>query len=102
MATMLRAGSILNTSFRVHEGHLGYILQFLCDFGLYGCGWLEIGEASLRGEVEGDLDQPDLCYWCSTLYSQMSRDSIILYFRSPHWPNLPDLSWNSMHPHIKS
>ncbi|KAF9509344.1 hypothetical protein BS47DRAFT_1349354 [Hydnum rufescens UP504] len=55
MATMLRAGSILGTPFRVHEVHLGYILQFLCDFGLYGCGWLEIGEAWLRGDVENDF-----------------------------------------------
>ena len=73
MATMLRAGSILNTKFRVHEGHLGYILQFLCDFGLYGCGWLEIGEAWLRGDVEGDLDHVSICSTCPTFRSRSTR-----------------------------
>jgi DNA polymerase zeta len=68
MATMLRAGSILGTPFRVHEVHLGYILQFLCDFGLYGCGWLEIGEAWLRGDVQGEFDLVNV-YMCITFFS---------------------------------
>lgn len=69
MATILRAGSVLNTSFVVHEVHLGYILQFLSDFGLYGCGWLELGDARLRGHVNTDglflfllVSHPDLRY----------------------------------------
>ncbi len=57
LATILRAGTVLNTRFSVYETHLGYILQFMCDFGLYGCGWMDVGEAFLRGDVnnEGNL-----------------------------------------------
>jgi len=54
VATILQSGSVMSTRFRVYEGHLNYILQFLCDFGLYGCGIIELDDALERcaGEEE--------------------------------------------------
>lgn len=46
----------------MHEAHLGYVLQFMTDFNLYGCGWVEVGEAFLRGPPvrpnKGDTRDP--------------------------------------------
>ncbi|KDQ07690.1 hypothetical protein BOTBODRAFT_149069 [Botryobasidium botryosum FD-172 SS1] len=50
--TILQAGSVMKTLFRTFESHLSFPLQFMCDFGLYGCGWLEIGEAWVRGDAD--------------------------------------------------
>lgn len=48
VATILQSGSVMSACFRVYESHLSYILQFLCDFGLYGCGIIELDDALER------------------------------------------------------
>ncbi|KAI6031825.1 hypothetical protein BKA83DRAFT_90935 [Pisolithus microcarpus] len=42
--TLLQAGTVMRTKFNVFESHLSFLLQFMCDFGLYGCGWINLGE----------------------------------------------------------
>lgn len=50
--TIMQSGTVMSTRFRVYESHLSYILQFLSDFGLYGCGWIDLGEVWQRGRDE--------------------------------------------------
>ncbi|KAF8132341.1 hypothetical protein EV363DRAFT_1583317 [Boletus edulis] len=59
-ATILQSGTVMHTKFRVYESHLSYYLQFLCDFGLYGCGWINLHQVWKRGAEEDDqaLDSP--------------------------------------------
>ncbi|CDZ96255.1 DNA polymerase zeta, catalytic subunit [Phaffia rhodozyma] len=45
---VLAEGAILGQRWDIFEGHLNFELQFLCDFGLSGCGWLEIADARFR------------------------------------------------------
>jgi DNA polymerase zeta len=41
----------MGTKFKSYESHLSYYLQFMCDHGLYGCGWVDLGnEVFLRGK----------------------------------------------------
>ncbi|KAI9569796.1 hypothetical protein HD554DRAFT_2087438 [Boletus coccyginus] len=54
--TILQSGTVMHTKFRVYESHLSYPLQFLCDFGLYGCGWINLGHVWKRGVEEDGLD----------------------------------------------
>ena len=54
--TILQSGTVMHTKFRVYESHLSYHLQFLCDFGLYGCGWINLGQVWKRGVEEEDPD----------------------------------------------
>ena len=49
----------MGTRFRVYESHLSYILQFLSDFNLYGCGLLDFQEAAVRGIDGEDLNEDD-------------------------------------------
>ncbi|KIK70996.1 hypothetical protein GYMLUDRAFT_33098 [Collybiopsis luxurians FD-317 M1] len=52
IVTMMQNGSVMGTRFRIYESHLNYTLQFLSDFGLYGCGWLELDHVLQRGGEE--------------------------------------------------
>ena len=48
VVTILRSGSVMGTRFRIYESHLSFPLQFMCDFGLYGCGLLELEDGWQR------------------------------------------------------
>lgn len=48
--TILQSGTVMSSRFRVYESHLSFLLQFMCDFNLYGCGWIDLGEVYLRGD----------------------------------------------------
>lgn len=52
--TILQSGTVMHTKFLVYESHLSYHLQFMCDFGLYGCGWINLGQVWKRGIDEDD------------------------------------------------
>lgn len=59
--TILRSGSVMGTRFRIYESHLSFPLQFMCDFGLYGCGTVDLQDAWQRCSndegVESDFEQ---------------------------------------------
>jgi DNA polymerase zeta len=50
---ILQSGAVMGTRFRVFESHLSYVLQFMCDFGLYGCGWIDVSGALEREVSDG-------------------------------------------------
>ncbi|KAI0308195.1 hypothetical protein B0F90DRAFT_1807452 [Multifurca ochricompacta] len=54
---IMQSGSIMGTPFNTFESHLNYVLQFLCDYGLYGCGWIQLEDVWQRG-VDGDEGHP--------------------------------------------
>jgi DNA polymerase zeta len=44
----LRKPVVLGREWQPHEAHLNHVLQFMCDFDLYGCGWLDLGGGTFR------------------------------------------------------
>ncbi|KAJ7597046.1 hypothetical protein C8J56DRAFT_919017 [Mycena floridula] len=48
------SGSVMSTRFRVFESHIGLVLQFLSDFGLYGCGAIDLCNVLQRGNNAED------------------------------------------------
>lgn len=84
VATILQSGSVMSTRFRVYESHLSYILQFLCDFGLYGCGIIELADALERCVTvpEGEED-PSLSGDASDSVVKFTPSS---YFRESRLP----------------
>lgn len=50
-ANLLRSGAVMGQRFTVYEAHLNFPLQFMCDFALYGCNWLELGDVFERGDT---------------------------------------------------
>ncbi|KAK5114206.1 hypothetical protein LTR85_010271 [Meristemomyces frigidus] len=39
---LLQQGAILKRVFQPYEAHLQYLLQWMCDFNLYGCAYIEV------------------------------------------------------------
>jgi DNA polymerase zeta len=54
----MRSGTVMGTHFRVFESHLSFALQFMSDFGLYGCGNLNLSDAFQRGRRREDDEEP--------------------------------------------
>ncbi|KAG6911957.1 hypothetical protein DXG01_000205 [Tephrocybe rancida] len=52
---ILQSGTVMDTRFLIFESHLSYALQFMCDFGLYGCGWIDVANV-LQRDVQSAMD----------------------------------------------
>ena len=50
-ADLLQQGAILQRHFQPYEAHLQYLLQWMCDFNLYGCAYIETDNPHFRGPV---------------------------------------------------
>jgi DNA polymerase zeta len=51
LADLLRQGAIMKTVFQPYEAHLQYILQWMADYNLYGCGYIDCRKAYFRQSV---------------------------------------------------
>ncbi|BEJ14698.1 hypothetical protein CspHIS471_0404650 [Cutaneotrichosporon sp. HIS471] len=51
---------VLGKVWQPHEAHLSHVLQFMCDFDLYGCGWLNLSGGLFRHPLPevGEEDPP--------------------------------------------
>jgi len=58
-ATLLKSGVVMSKKFNAFESHISFNLQFMCDFNLYGCGWLDLGEVWRRGEDYFSDEEPE-------------------------------------------
>ncbi|QRV90977.1 DNA polymerase family B [Ceratobasidium sp. AG-Ba] len=72
-ATVLRSGAVMRQKIQVFETHISFILQFMCDFGLYGCGWLDFGRYYVR---EGGKDSGLKCQFSKSPHTRVSRMSL--------------------------
>jgi DNA polymerase zeta len=50
----LRKPVVLGREWQPHEAHMNHVLQFMCDFDLYGCGWLELSGGTFRDPLPGE------------------------------------------------
>ncbi|USP82770.1 uncharacterized protein yc1106_10044 [Curvularia clavata] len=57
-ADLLHQGAILNRVFQPYESHLQYLLQWMCDYNLYGCDYIDCAKVKFRGPVP-DSDEVD-------------------------------------------
>ncbi|KAK4609938.1 DNA polymerase zeta catalytic subunit [Fulvia fulva] len=57
---LLQQGAILAQPFQPYEAHLQYLLQWMCDFNLYGCASIELNKPQFREPVPSwdELDDP--------------------------------------------
>ncbi|KAH8907602.1 hypothetical protein BR93DRAFT_926626 [Coniochaeta sp. PMI_546] len=51
LADMLHQGLIMNRKFQPYESHLQFLLQFMTDYNLYGCGYIETKKVAFRAPV---------------------------------------------------
>ncbi|KAM0279028.1 hypothetical protein ACHAQH_004810 [Verticillium albo-atrum] len=51
LADLLQQGVIMKRKFQPYEAHLQYLLQFMTDYNLYGCGFLDASNVRFRAPV---------------------------------------------------
>ncbi|KAF8629703.1 hypothetical protein AX15_003320 [Amanita polypyramis BW_CC] len=96
---VIQSGTVMNTRFRTYENHLGFILQFMCDFNLYGCGSINLGRVFLRGAEqfpEGEECQTRYDFTPSPYYCQ-ARSPLEVDVIAPHILNRLQLESREMH-----
>ncbi|KAL9045742.1 MAG: hypothetical protein Q9214_001265, partial [Letrouitia sp. 1 TL-2023] len=51
LADLLRQGAIMKKILQPYESHMQYLPQWMCDYNLYGCAYLDCKEARFRSPV---------------------------------------------------
>ncbi|KAI5921133.1 DNA polymerase family B [Camillea tinctor] len=84
LAELLLQGVIMKQKFQPYEAHLQYLLQFMTDYNLYGCGYVDTQRVSFRAPVPQhveDDESPHLWHSQSVSRTMITDD-----------PNLPRMS----------
>ncbi|OAL24960.1 hypothetical protein AYO20_10563 [Fonsecaea nubica] len=60
LADLLREGAIMKRVLQPYESHMQYIAQWMCDYNLYGCGYIDCQRVRFRAPVPryADLTNP--------------------------------------------
>ncbi|KAG9104750.1 DNA polymerase zeta [Ceratobasidium sp. 370] len=93
-AAVLRSGAVMRQKIQTFETHISFILQFMCDFGLYGCGWLEFARYYVR---EGDAGTNTKSQLTKSPHTKVSRMSLEIDIISHQILNRNKLSQRHMH-----
>lgn len=64
---LLAGGGVMGTRFACYESHLASKLQFMIDFDLYGCGWVDLDGGLFREPLPGEH---------SVVYRRLLADAI--------------------------
>ncbi|KAK0723736.1 hypothetical protein B0T21DRAFT_337343 [Apiosordaria backusii] len=51
LADLLQQGLIMNRKFQPYEAHLQFLLQFMADYNLYGCDYIEVDNVRFRSPI---------------------------------------------------
>ena len=51
LADILRQGVVMKKIFQPYEAHLQYLLQWMADYNLYGCGYMDCKKVAFRSPV---------------------------------------------------
>ncbi|PSK46036.1 DNA polymerase zeta catalytic subunit [Elsinoe australis] len=56
LADLLHQGAIMKRMFQPYESHLQYLLQWMCDFNLYGCSYVDTDKPYFRDPLPEYLE----------------------------------------------
>ncbi|KAL9125008.1 MAG: hypothetical protein Q9217_005731 [Psora testacea] len=56
LADLLRQGAIMKKVMQPYESHIQYILQWMCDYNLYGCAYIACSRVKFRSPVPQYLE----------------------------------------------
>jgi DNA polymerase zeta len=62
LAELLQQGVIMKERFQPYEAHLQYLLQFMTDYNLYGCGYIDALKIRFRAPVPQHGDDESLTH----------------------------------------
>lgn len=87
LADLLQQGLIMDRKFQPYEAHLQYLLQFMTDYNLYGCAYIEASRVSFRAPVPNyeEDEEPSHLWHSQSIPSGMITDDHALP-RASHCP----------------
>jgi DNA polymerase zeta len=56
LADLLREGAVMKRVLQPYESHMQYLAQWMCDYNLYGCAYIDCGKVKFRGPVPDYLE----------------------------------------------
>ncbi|KIX05146.1 uncharacterized protein Z518_06018 [Rhinocladiella mackenziei CBS 650.93] len=56
LADLLREGAVMKRMLQPYESHMQYLAQWMCDYNLYGCGYIDCEKVKFRGPVPKYLE----------------------------------------------
>ncbi|KAL1840337.1 hypothetical protein VTJ49DRAFT_551 [Mycothermus thermophilus] len=76
LADLLQQGVIMGRKFQPYEAHLQYLLQFMTDYNLYGCDYLEAENVRFRAPVPDPAgpDEPPRIWDSNTIHPSAITD----------------------------
>ncbi|KAG5647998.1 hypothetical protein DXG03_007032 [Asterophora parasitica] len=98
--TILQSATVMGTRFRIFESHISYVLQFMCDFGLYGCGWIDLEEVlqrDVKSTCEGEYANSDEHMFDSSPYFRQTRMPLEVDAIAPHILNRHSIAPRNLH-----
>ncbi|KAL3703967.1 DNA polymerase zeta [Talaromyces marneffei ATCC 18224] len=60
LADLLRQGAVMKTMLQPYESHLQFIPQWMCDYNLYGCAYMDCAKVKFRSPVPEYLELSNL------------------------------------------
>ena len=51
LADLLREGAVMKRVLQPYESHMQYLAQWMCDYNLYGCGYIDCDKVKFRASV---------------------------------------------------
>lgn len=76
LADLLRQGAVMKKVLQPYESHMQYLLQWMCDYNLYGCAYIDCSEVRFRQPIPDfeDMDS-DAHHWHNrTILPSMMSD----------------------------
>ncbi|RMZ85192.1 hypothetical protein DV738_g284, partial [Chaetothyriales sp. CBS 135597] len=62
LADLLREGAVMKRVLQPYESHLQYIAQWMCDYNLYGCAYIDCARVKFRSPVPRYAEMTDLLH----------------------------------------
>ncbi|KIV97864.1 hypothetical protein PV10_01567 [Exophiala mesophila] len=56
LADLLREGAVMKRVLQPYESHMQYLAQWMCDYNLYGCAYIDFDKVKFRGPVPKYVD----------------------------------------------
>jgi len=62
LADLLRQGAVMKKTIQPYESHIQYLLQWMCDYNLYGCAYIECSKFLFRSPVPDYLEMNNISH----------------------------------------
>lgn len=76
LGAILESGHVMRTKFQPYEAHIRYQLQFMLDYNLFGCDYIDIDAAMFRPPLPREWSS--LSFWISLTSRSIHVPCILL------------------------